>query len=524
MTLGKKWRSAFAAAVAAAALALPAAAQEPAGEAKAEKKTPAPAASPTPVPAAPAPAVTHRRLNLGGRPLAYTATAATIDLKDAKDETNARMFFVAYTADGADPAQRPVTFCFNGGPGSSTLWLHMGSFGPMRVQTPDALPAAPAPYRLVENAESLLDRTDLVFVDAVGTGFSRLVGKGEGKDFYGTDQDVAAFAQFIQRWISANNRWNSPKFLLGESYGTTRGAALLAYLERRGVAFNGAIFVSSYLNAWDDFNGPPFSNDRAYELYLPTMAATAWYHKRLDPLPADLAPFLDEVRTFALGDYARALAQGNRLDAATRQAIAGRLHRYTGLPEAYILQANLRIDPNRFEKELLRGERRTIGRLDARYRGIDHDAAGETPEFDAASAAFSGAFTATANAYLRGTLGYKTDDLYKPTNYEEVGKDWDDRHRTDSGRAPMPDVAEDLRLVMSMNPHLRVFSANGYFDFATPFFETEYTLAHMGLDPTLEKNIVFGYYPSGHMIYLHEPSLEKMKADLAKFYDETVTR
>ncbi|HYX21781.1 MAG TPA: peptidase S10, partial [Thermoanaerobaculia bacterium] len=286
-----------------AALAAGALAQD---DAKGEKKA-EPAVSPTPIPAAPAPAVTHRRMTFGGKPLAYTATASTIDLKNSKDETTARMFSVAYTADGADPAQRPVTFCFNGGPGSSTLWLHMGSFGPMRVETPDAAPAAPAPYRLVENGQSLLDRTDLVFVDAVGTGFSRIVGKGEGKDFYGTDQDVAAFAQFIERWISANNRWNSPKFLLGESYGTTRGAALLAYLERHGMAFNGAVFISSYLNAWDDFNGPPFSNDRAYELYLPTMAATAWYHKRLDPMPADLAPFLDEVRTFALGDYARAL-------------------------------------------------------------------------------------------------------------------------------------------------------------------------------------------------------------------------
>ncbi|HTR03899.1 MAG TPA: peptidase S10, partial [Thermoanaerobaculia bacterium] len=344
--------------------------------------------------------------------------------------------------------------------------------------------------------------------------------KGEGKDFYGTDQDVAAFAQFVERWITANNRWNSPKYLLGESYGTTRGAALLAALHKQGIAFNGAIFVSSYLNAWDDFNGPPFSNDRAYELYLPTMAATAWYHKKLDPMPPDLEKFLAEVRAFALGEYEQALQKGNKLDDATRRAVAKKLARDTGLPETYILNANLRIDPNRFEKELLRGERRTIGRLDARYRGIDHDAAGETPEFDAASAAFSAAFVAAFNAYVRETLGYKSDDLYKPTNYEEVGKDWDDRHRTDAGRAPMPDVAEDLRLVMSMNPNLRIFSANGYFDFATPFFETEYTLGHMGLDPTLEKNIVFGYYPSGHMIYINEASRQKMKADLARFYDQ----
>jgi len=502
--------------------ARPALGQEPAADPKAEAK---PAVSPTPaVPAAPAPAVSHRRLTLGGKPIAYTATAATIDLKDAKGDADGRMFFVSYTADGADAKQRPVTFLFNGGPGSSTLWLHMGSFGPFRVETPDAGPTPPAPYRLAENSESLLDRSDLVFIDAMGTGFSRLVGKGDPKNFYGTDQDVAAFAQFIERWLSANNRWNSPKFLLGESYGTTRGAALLAYLEKRGVAFNGAVFVSSYLNAWDDLNGPAFANDRAYELYLPTLAATAWYYKKLDPRPAELAPFLAEVRQFALGEYEQALQKGAKLDPAVRAAVAAKLHRYTGLPESYILNANLRLDPSRFQKELLRGERRTVGRLDGRYQGIDHDAAGETPEYDAASAAISAAYTAALNSYVRETLGYKTEELYKPTNYDEVAKDWDDRHRTDAGRAPMPDVAEDLRVVMSMNPNLRLFSANGYFDFATPFFETEYTLSHMGLDPSLEKNISFGYYPSGHMIYLHEPSLKQLKADLARFYDQTLTR
>jgi len=517
---------ALAALAMAAALGAPrAGAQESAADQKSEAKPSAGKDAPSPpIPPAPAPAVSHRRLTLGGKPIAFTATASTIDLKDSKGEAVARMFFVAYTADGADPKQRPVTFLFNGGPGSSTLWLHMGSFGPMRVETPDAQAAPPPPYRLVENTESLLDKTDLVFIDAVGTGFSRIVGKGEPKSFYGTDQDVAAFAQFIERWISANNRWNSPKFLLGESYGTTRGAALLAYLGRRGVAFNGAIFVSSYLNAWDDLSGPPFANDRAYELYLPTMAATAWYYKKIDPRPADLAPFLAEVRAFALGDYAQALQQGNKLDPAARASIAAKLHRYTGLPESYILNANLRIDPSRFQKELLRGQRRTVGRLDSRYQGIDHDAAGETPESDAAENAIASAFTAALNSYVRETLGYKTDDLYKPSNYEEVGKDWDDRHQVDGNRAPMPDVAEDLRAIMTANPNLKIFSANGYFDFATPFFQTEYTLAHMGLDPTLEKNILFGYYPSGHMIYLHEPSLKQMKTDLARFYDQSMAR
>jgi carboxypeptidase C (cathepsin A) len=328
--------------------------------------------------------------------------------------------------------------------------------------------------------------------------------KGRGKNFYGTTD----WRPSRNSSIAGANRWNSPKFLLA----STDDARLApCHLQREGMAFNGAIFVSSYLNAWDDFNGPAFSNDRAYELYLPTMAAAAWYHKKLDPMPADLPAFLGEARKFALGEYARALDQGNHLDEKERSAVVAGLHRFTGLPEAFIRNANIRIDPSRFQKELLRGERRTVGRLDARYEGIDHDAAGEFPEYDAANSAFGAAFTAAFNSYVRESLGYKTDDLYKPTNYPEVGKDWDDRHRSDGGRAPMPDVAEDLRGVMSVNPNLRIFSANGWFDFATPFFETEYTLGHMGLDPSLEKNITFGYYPSGHMIYLHEPALKQMR-------------
>lgn len=514
-----------AAAVAALLVAVsPARAQQPPPEAPPGAPAAGKEAPPPAIPPAPKPAVSHHRITLGGKPVAYAATAGTVDLKDAKGETIARMFAVAYTGEGPDAKSRPVTFAFNGGPGSSSLWLHMGSFGPVRVETSDARPTPPPPYRIVDNAQSLLDRTDLVFVDAVGTGFSRIVGKGEGKNFYGTDADVEAFGQFIERWVSANGRWNSPKFLLGESYGTTRGAALLAYLERRGMAFNGAIFVSSYLNAWDDFSGPAFSNDLPYALYLPTMAATAWYHKKLDPAPPDLPAFLDEVRAFALGEYAPALAKGNRLSEPERAAVVAKLRRYTGLSETFIRNGNLRIDPSRFEKELLRGEQRTVGRLDARFEGIDHDAAGEFPEYDAANNAFGSAFTAAANTYLRDTLGYQTDDLYKPTNYAEVGRDWDDRHRIDGNRTPMPDVAEDLRQAMSINTSLRIFSANGWFDFATPFFETEYTISHMGLDPKLEKNIVFGYYPSGHMIYLHPPALEKMRADLAKFYDDTLRR
>jgi carboxypeptidase C (cathepsin A) len=515
-------RTLFALVAAAAVAVLPPvvfAQAPPAGPAAADQK----AAAPTPP--APAPAVTHHTITLGGKAIPYTATAATIDLENGKRELIGRMFYVAYTEDGvADPATRPVTFVFNGGPGSSTIWLHMGSFGPVRVDTTDARPTPPPPYTVGQNADSLLDKTDLVFIDAMGTGYSRIAGKGEPKDFYGTDPDVEAFAQCLERYVGTTGRWNSPKFLLGESYGTTRAAALLAVLQTRGMAFNGAILVSSYLNAYDDFNGPPFAADLPYELYLPTMAATAWYHKRLDPMPADLAAWVDEARRFALGDYAHALAQGSRLAPAERDAVVAALRRFTSMPEAMIREADLRISPGRFEKALLRGERRTVGRLDARFTGIDHDAAGESPEYDAADAAVSAAFVAAFNGYVRGELKFQSDDLYKPTNYPEVGRNWDDHHRTGGGRWDMPDVAEDLRMAMSMNPHLTIFSANGYFDFATPFFETEYTLAHMGLDPSLEKNISFGYYQSGHMIYLNAASRAQLKADVSRFYDQAVRK
>jgi carboxypeptidase C (cathepsin A) len=488
-------------------------------------KTEQPEKKPAETKPAPAPSTTHHQITVGGRMIPYTATAGTIDLSNNKNELIGRMFYVAYTEDKiADVRTRPVTFLFNGGPGSSTLWLHMGSFGPARVETADAKATPPAPYTVGDNQETLLDKSDLVFIDAMGTGYSRIEGKGEPKDFYGTDPDVESFAQFIQRWVGTNARWNSPKFLLGESYGTTRAAALLNNLQTKGMAFNGAILVSSYLNAYDDFNGPPFASDLPYELYLPTMAASVWYHDRVTPKPADLAAFVEEARQFAIGDYAHALAQGSRLAAAERDAIVAKLHRFTAMPEQMIRDANLRIAPDRFEKELLRGERRTIGRLDARFTGIDRDAAGESPDYDAADAAVGAAFVAALNQYMHGELKYDRDDLYRPNNYAEIGPAWDDHHRVDRGRWDMPDVAADLRIAMSKNPYLKIFSANGYFDFATPFFETEYTLAHMGLDPSLDRNITFGYYQSGHMIYLHDAARKQLKADLAKFYDQASAR
>ena len=465
--------------------------------------------------------VTHHSVSVAGAgSISYSATAGNLLIRDDKDEAVASMFYVAYTRDGGkDLSRRPVTFFFNGGPGSSTMWLHMGSFAPVRVATPDAGFVPPPPYDLQANPYTLLDKSDLVFVDAIGTGFSKPVGKGEGKDFWGVDQDVSAFGRFIQRYISVNARWNSPKFLLGESYGTTRAAGLALWLQQKGIALNGVVLVSSWLDPYVDFFGPVYAVDEPYELYLPTMAATAWYHDKLNPKPKDLPAFLQQVRDFAMGAYATALSKGSRIGEAERDAVARQLAAYTGLSVEFILNARLRVTPDRFQKELLRDQGRSTGRLDARYVGIDHDNAGESPESDAASDAFSAAFVAAFNDYVRTQLNYGQDQTYKPTNYA-VGNDWDWSHSVDGNKAPLFDVAEDLRAAMSQEPHMLVFSANGYYDFATPFFETEYTLDHMGLDPSLLKNIRYGYYESGHMIYMHEAALKQMKADLAKFYDD----
>jgi carboxypeptidase C (cathepsin A) len=459
-------------------------------------------------------------VTVNGETIHYTATAGNLLVRNDSGAPTGSFFYVAYTRDGADPLTRPVTFLYNGGPGSSSIWLHMGSVAPVRVVTDDAASTPPAPYQLKDNPYSLIDKSDLVFVDAMGTGFSRIVGQGTGKEFFGVDADISAFADFITRYVTVNNRWNSPKFLMGESYGTTRSAGLADALQERGMPLNGVVLVSSYLNAYVDFNGPALALDLPYELYLPTMAATAWYHDKLTPKPADLPAFLDQVRAFALGAYQQALDKGSKLSTAERDAVVAKLHEYTGIPVEYWLRANLRLTPDRFEKELLRGERRTVGRLDARYEGIDHDAAGESPEYDAADAAINGPFTTAFNYYLKNGLHYDSDRRYMTTNYGVVGRSWDDHHHG----ADMLDVVEDLRDAMSKNPQLKVFSANGYYDFATPFFETEYTLDHMGLDPSLEKNITYGYYQSGHMIYMHTPALAQLKQDLARFYDATLKR
>jgi len=482
----------------------------------------APGASPGPEATHPAAspsqdAVTHHMLTLDGKSLAYSATAGTIAIKNAKGETSANMFYVAYTEDGVtDIAHRPVTFLYNGGPGSSTIWLRMGSFGPKRVVVGDAQNTAGAPFALVDNQYSLLDKTDLVFVDAVGTGFSRIV-KGEPKDFYGVDPDIRAFSQFVQRYITQNDRWNSPKFLFGESYGTPRSCGLAYDLANNGIQLNGVILLSSVINFEEFFGGDGV--DMEYIAYLPTEAAIAWYHHKVTNRPDDLASFLAPVKSFAMGEYADALLKGAMLGNAERDDVVRRLHEYTGLPEKFIRDDNMRVDPAEFEKQLLHDEGKITGRLDARFVGIDTSPTGQTPDYDPASTYISGAYTAAFNDYVRNELKYHTDLDYKPTNYGEVNTAWEFKHTVDGNQYPIPDLMPDLRDVMSQTPNLKVFSANGYYDMATPFFGTDFLLAHLGIDASLRKNIWYGYYESGHMVYLHVPALAQFKADLVRFYD-----
>ena len=504
------------------ALALPASGSV----ARAQDKPPAPTSAEhkdgdkdkdiTPVPPE-KPVATHHEFTLGGKTLKYTATAGNLIIRDEEDKPNGSIFYVAYTLDGADPATRPVSFLYNGGPGSATLWLHMGSFSPIRIQTDSPNPTAGPPFKLVPNESSLLDKTDLVFIDAPLTGYSRAVGKGTPKDFTGVDQDLHAFDRFIQRYLTVNQRWNSPKFLIGESYGTTRSAALADMLGNDGVQLNGVALISSILN----YNIRAGGYDNIYVFNLPSYAAAAWYFNKIPNKPADMAAWVQQAREFAAGPYAAALFAGDSLPAAQLDEVAKHVAHFTGLSVDYIKEANLRISPTRFRKEVLRDDRKTLGRYDMRFEGIDVDAAGENPSYDASDTGISGAFVAALHDYLQRELKYDTTDEYRPSA-NSIGQ-WDWKHKPTSGgpgtsgEQSQPYVAADLASAIRKNPHLRVFSANGYFDLATPFFATEYDLDHMNLEPALRGNVQFGYYPSGHMIYLNVDALHKLKDDLAAF-------
>ncbi|MDX1442502.1 MAG: peptidase S10 [Gammaproteobacteria bacterium] len=459
---------------------------------------------------------TEHSVRINGDSIDYTATTGTLVLRDSDGGPKASFFYIAYTRDDIrNRNQRPVTFTFNGGPGSSSVWLHLGTFGPKRVVFDDAEQPEPAPYRLSDNEESLLDVTDLVFIDPVGTGFSRAEGDTDAKEFYGVEEDRKAVADFIRLWTARNNRWNSPKFLAGESYGTTRAAAVVTELQQRGMFMNGVILVSSILN----FQTARFEtgNDLPYVMFLPTYAATAWYHGKVEGYDDNLEGFLAEARAFAASEYTLALMQGDTLADSRRQAVAEKLAKFTGLDEEFLLQANLRPSIFRFVKELLRDERRTVGRLDSRYTGIDSDAAGEGFEHDPSYTAITGPYTAAMNSYLRNELGYEEDREYEILSFT-VNRNWN----WDTGRAGYVNVAEDLRRAMSTNTHLEVFVANGYYDLATPFYATEYTMDHLGLEPELRDNIEMAYYPAGHMMYIHPPSLEKLNDDIRSYITSTL--
>ena len=434
------------------------------------------------------------------------------------------MFYVAYFKDGEKPSDRPVTFLYNGGPGSSTVWLHMGAFGPRRVVTADHTHTPPAPYQLVNNDYSLLDASDLVFVDAPGTGFSRLT-PGAEKDFFGADQDVHAFSEFIMQFLSKYGRWNSPKYLFGESYGTPRSANLVNVLETEDdTDFNGVILLSQILS-YDESTGTVRYNpgvDLAYELALPSYTATAWYHHKLPDAGQHLEPLLKEVEHFALTDYARALRAGSALSPGQRDAIAAKLHDYTGLPVEYIRKANLRIDGGEFEQSLQGDADLTTGRLDSRFSGPSLDPLSQRADYDPQSAAISSAYVAAFNNYVRNDLHYGMDMRYKPS--ARLFRTWNSRHQPPGAPGPLPqalNVMPDLANAMKYDPDLKVCLLGGYFDLATPYFEGMYEMAHLPMPRKLQANIEYHYYESGHMVYAHIPALKELHDNVAAFIANT---
>ncbi|HEY1146340.1 MAG TPA: peptidase S10 [Allosphingosinicella sp.] len=499
-------RTALAFAIALSALGTPASAQKPADskEAAAEKE-----AAPIPPPNV---SVTRHKGVFGGQAISYTATTGETYLKAEDGTPKAAIFSTSYVKDGKDP-NRPVTFLFNGGPGSGSVWLHMGAFGPKRVAIPsDGRDDGAPPFPIVDNPDSLLDVTDIVFIDPVGTGFSHALGKTDPKDYWGVSADAKSVADFIRLWLNENGRWNAPKFLGGESYGTTRSAAVANALEGayNDVSLNGIILISTILDfgAQAEVQG----NEMPYVIALPTMAATAWYHGKVADKPADVASFVAEARAFAQGPYLSALAKGNALTGEERAGIRRQLARFIGLSETYLENADLRVSTGRFYKELLRDRGLTVGRLDSRYTGKDYDNAGETPDNDPSFYGIDGGYTAAINAYVRQDLGYKTERSY--VTIGGVGNwDWDLKGDGWEGKyykSVSPYIGKALR----ENSGLRVFVGQGYYDFATPFFGAEYSLSRTGIPAD---RIQFHYYDAGHMMYVRDEDRAKLTGDVRAF-------
>ncbi len=521
----------------------PAAERAPPGEAPAAKISPVPEPTESTRFLHDESKATQGSMTIAGRALGYQSEAGilVVHVKDPMDDDvpppredksappppqppEAGMSYVAYFRGDKEDTHRPITFLFNGGPGSSTVWLHMGAFGPKRVVTSDDTHSPAAPYRVVDNEYSLLDVSDLVFVDAPGTGFGHLRGTDKEKAFYGVDQDAHAFANFIVEFLSRHNRWNSPKYLFGESYGTTRSAALANILQsEKSLDLNGIILLSQILNFDDSVDQPQFNPgvDLPYVLALPTYAATAWYHHKLPAQPAALEPLLREVENFALTDYAQALAAGSGLSAERKAEIAGRLHGYTGLPADYIERANLRVNGGEFEKTLM-GSDVTTGRLDTRFAGPTIDPMSKEADYDPQSAAISSAYVSAFNDYVRGVLKFGEKKTYKPEL--DLDKIWDMLHQPPGATTKIPgpvNVMPDLAVAMKQNPNLKVQLNGGYYDLATPYFAAVYELRQLPIQSALQGNIEMHFYTSGHMVYAHEPDLKALHANVASFIERT---
>jgi carboxypeptidase C (cathepsin A) len=474
-----------------------------------------PAAKPAAAPplAETKPVVRNHELAIGGRTLKYKSTTGLMALKADNGEIEANLFYTAYTLDPPSPhGRRPLTFCFNGGPGAGSVWLHLGAIGPKRVRMNDDGSLPPAPYQLVDNPFTWLDRSDLVFVDPVGTGFSRARSPEIAKKFFGLEGDIESVGRFIRLYLNENKRWSSPLFLAGESYGTTRASGLAGHLADRGIALNGVLLISVIMN----FQTARFArgNDLPYLLFLPTYTAIAWYHKKLAAdLQKDLKKAIDESRHFVNTTYVQALQKGDTLTPAERKQTLDQLVRLTGLERGWLERADLRIEIGRFCKELLRDRGLNVGRLDGRLTGTDSSRTGERPEFDPSLTAIRAPYTETMNQYAREELGYEDHREYYALG-GGITAPWDFGVQG-QGYA---DTSDALRTSMQKNPHMKVFIASGYYDLATPFHATEYTVSHMGLDAKLAKNIRWAEYESGHMMYIHVPSLAKFKQDVDGFY------
>lgn len=464
--------------------------------------------------------VTEHQIEIGGETVRYEATAGYLIVNDDEEKPAAKFGYTAYVRQGAgDPADRPITFAYNGGPGSSSIWLHMGVLGPRRIVVADADFTLPPPYEVVDNEYSILDVSDLVMIDPVGTGFSRPIGDAKGEDFWGVDQDIDSVARFIDAWTTQNGRWASPKILLGESYGGMRtGGVSWELLSGHGMALNGAVLVSPFMAYVSGFDGRGV--DLPYVLFLPSLAATAWYHDVLPDKPEDLVAFMQEVEDFAYREYAPALLKGSRLGAEERAAVLAKLARYTGVDEDYWDRADLRVAHTQFVKEVLRDRKEQAGRIDSRFAGRSFDLLGESMNYDPFNAAVAPAFTASFLSYYHNELEFGRDLEYNVSG--GLFGEWDWSHSTPGvggfgSKVPFPNTAADLAYAMGQSPHMKLLVMQGHFDLATPQAATEYAIEHMDLLPEQRENVTMEYYDAGHMMYLHPPSLVKFKEDLSRF-------